>query len=422
MPAKKATPGASGKATARKEAAKRPASKKDIRAAKAAAPVEPEHGFETLAIHAGQPPDPATNAVVTPIHLTTTYAQEGLGGHKGFEYSRSGNPTRKALEECMAALEGGTRGFAFASGLAALTTLGFLLQKGDHVVAEENAYGGSVRYFNNLASRFGIEATYVDASDPRNVERAMRKNTKMVLAETPTNPNLKLNDVTKLAEVAHRHDALLVVDNTFATPYLQQPLKLGADVVWHSATKYLGGHSDVIAGVAVVKDKELGEKIGYFQNAGGGVLGPFDSYLVLRGLKTLAVRMERHSENALEIATFLESHPKVRFVNYPWLDSHPQAKLAQSQMRLGSGMLSFEVEGGKAGAIRLLAGLKLWTLAESLGAVESLVCHPVSMTHASIPLEQRERSGVTDGLLRLSVGLENVEDLKADLARALERV
>ena len=387
-----------------------------------AAEAQPEFAFETLAIHAGQAPDPSTNAIVTPIHLTTTYAQDGLGGHKGFEYSRSGNPTRKALEECVAALEGGSRGMAFASGLAALSTMGFLLQKGDHVVAEENAYGGSVRYFNNIAARFGVEATYVDASDPRNVEKAMRKNTRMVLAETPTNPNLKLNDIERLAKVAHDHEALLVVDNTFATPYVQQPLKLGADVVWHSATKYLGGHSDVIAGVAVTKDKELGDRLAYFQNAGGGVLGPFDSYLVLRGLKTLGVRMERHSENALELATFLESHPKVTAVNYPWLDSHPQAKLAQKQMRLGSGMLSFELVGGKAGAVRFLKGLRLWTLAESLGAVESLVCHPVSMTHASIPVEQRERSGVTDGLLRLSVGLEDVGDLKRDLERALEGV
>ncbi len=383
---------------------------------------EPQEGFETRAIHAGQAPDAATNAVVTPIHLTTTYAQDGLGGHKGFEYSRSGNPTRQALETCIASLEEGARGLAFASGLATLTTIGMLLEKGDHVVLEENAYGGTVRYFNQIAQRFGVEATYVDASDPANVEKAWRRNTKMLLAETPTNPNLKLLDLERLAKITGAHDALLVVDNTFATPYLQQPLKLGADVVWHSATKYLGGHSDVIAGVAVAKDPEVGDRLKFLQNAAGGVLGPFDSYLVLRGIKTLAVRMERHSESALEIASFLASHPKVTLVNYPWLEEHPQAKLAQRQMRLGGGMLSFEVKGGKAGAVRFLKGPKIWTLAESLGAVESLICHPVSMTHGSIPKEQRERSGVTDGLLRLSVGLEDVDDLKRDLERGLALV
>jgi cystathionine beta-lyase/cystathionine gamma-synthase len=405
----------------KKAAAKQPVTKKAVKAAKAA-PVEPEHAFETLAIHAGQAPDPTTGAVVTPIHPTTTYAQDGLGGHKGFEYSRTGNPTRKALEECMASLEGGVRGLAFASGMATLTTIGFLLEKGDHVVCEENAYGGSVRYFNNIANRAGIGITFVDASDPRNVEKAMRPETRMVIAETPTNPNLKLNDIEKLAKIAHNGDALFVVDNTFASPYLQQPLRLGADIVYHSATKYLGGHSDAVAGVLVAKDKDVGDRLAYLQNAAGGILGPFDSYLVLRGLKTLAIRMERHSENALDVAEFLQSHPKVSYVNYPWLDAHPQAKLAQKQMRLGSGMLSFEVKGGKAGAVKLLKGLRIWTLAESLGAVESLVCHPVSMTHGSVPEEQRRRSGVTDGLLRLSVGLENVVDLKVDLARALEGV
>ena len=394
-------------------AAKKPATKR----AKSTDP-----GFETRAIHAGQDPDPTTNAVVTPIHLTTTYAQDGLGGHKGFEYSRSGNPTRHALETCMASLEGGAQGFAFASGLSALTTIAMLLEKGDHVVLEENAYGGTVRAFNQIWSRFGIDATYVDASDPANVEKAWRKGTRMLLAETPTNPNLKLNDITRLAKITKANGALFVVDNTFATPYLQQPLALGADLVWHSATKYLGGHSDVIAGVAVAKDKALAERVKFLQNAAGGVLGPCDSYLVLRGIKTLAVRMERHSENALEIATFLEAHPKVTKVNHPWLESHPQTKLAQEQMRLGGGMLSFEVKGGKAGAVRFLKGPKLWTLAESLGAVESLICHPVSMTHASVPKEIRERSGVTDGLLRLSVGLEDVADLKADLEKGLALV
>ena len=390
---------------------------------KAPAPKEDEYRFETLAIHAGQEPDPATGAVVTPIHPTTTYAQDGLGGHKGFEYSRTGNPTRKALETCVAALEGGTRGLAFASGMATLTTLSFLLQKGDHVVCEENAYGGTVRFFNNVANRWGVDVTYVDASKPTNVEDAFRKATKMVIVESPTNPNLKLNDIEKISDIAHDNGALCVVDNTFATPYLQQPLKLGADVVYHSATKYLGGHSDAVSGVLVAREKELGEKLQYLQNAAGAVLSPFDSYLVLRGIKTLGVRMDRHSANALKVAQFLQAHPKVARVAYPWLDDHPQAKLARRQMKAGSGMVSFELKDGSRKATdKFLGGVKVWTLAESLGAVESLICHPVTMTHASVPEEQRKRSGVTPGLLRLSVGLEDVGDLIQDLERALARV
>ena len=399
--------------------AARRAAKKPTAAKKRGAPA---YRFETLAIHAGQDPDPTTGAVVTPIHPTTTYAQDGLGGHKGFEYSRTGNPTRKALETCIAALEGGARGLAFASGMATLTTITFLLQKGDHVVLEENAYGGTVRYFNNVLGKLGVDATYVDASDARNVKKAWRKNTKMLIAETPTNPNLKLNDIEALADVAHAGDGLFIVDNTFGTPYIQQPLKLGADIVYHSATKYLGGHSDSISGVLVAQDKEMGEKLAYYQNAAGAVLSPFDSYLVLRGIKTLGVRMERHSESALDLASFLEAHPKVARVNYPWLDSHKQADLAQRQMRLGSGMLSFELKGGLPAAKKFLTGTKLWTLAESLGAVESLICHPWTMTHASVPLEQRVRSGVTEGLLRLSVGIEDVRDLRDDLERGLAKV
>ncbi|MFA5862413.1 MAG: PLP-dependent aspartate aminotransferase family protein, partial [Candidatus Thermoplasmatota archaeon] len=323
---------------------------------------------------------------------------------------------------CIASLEGGARGLAFASGMATLTTITMLLQQGDHVVAEENAYGGTVRFFNNIANKQGIETTYVDASDPKNVEKAMKKNTKLVIAESPTNPNLKLNDIEAIAGVAHKRGALFVVDNTFASPYLQQPLKLGADVVYHSATKYLGGHSDTISGVLVAKDKDVGEKLQYYQNAAGAVLSPFDSYLVLRGIKTLGVRMDRHSENALRIAAFLADHPKVIKVNYPWLDSHPQHKLARKQMKAGSGMLSFELKGGKPSAINFLKGPKIWTLAESLGAVESLICHPVSMTHGSVPVEIRQRSGVTDSLLRLSCGLEHVDDLIADIERGLAMV
>lgn len=379
-------------------------------------------GFSTRAIHAGQDPDPTTGAVIVPIHPTTTYAQDGLGGHKGFEYSRTGNPTRKALETCVASLEGGARGLAFASGMATLTTITFLLQKGDHVILEENAYGGTVRYFNNIANKMGVETTYVDASHLQNVEDAFRKNTRMVIAETPTNPNLKLNDIEKIADVTHEHDALLVIDNTFATPYLQQPLALGADVVYHSATKYLGGHSDTVSGVLVTREKELGEKLAYYQNAAGAILSPFDSYLVLRGLKTLAVRMERHSASALALARHLEAHPKVQYVNYPFLETHPQHKLARRQMKAGSGLISFEVKGGLAGAKRFLKETGVWTLAESLGAVESLICHPVSMTHGSVPKEQRQRAGITDGLLRLSVGLEDIEDLERDLGRGLAKV
>lgn len=391
-------------------------------APRGSSPRTPPHAFETRAIHAGQDPDPTTGAVVVPIHPTTTYAQDGLGGHKGFEYSRTGNPTRKALETCIASLEGGERGLAFASGMATLTTITFLLQKGDHVICEENAYGGSVRYFNNIAKKMGIETTYVDASKLENVEKAFRKNTRMVVAETPTNPNLKLNDIEKIADLTHEHDALLVIDNTFATPYLQQPLALGADLVYHSATKYLGGHSDSVSGVLVAKEKELGDKLAYYQNAAGAILSPFDSYLVLRGIKTLGVRMDRTSENALALAKHLAAHPKVKYVNYPFLETHPQYKLARRQMKAGSGLISFEVKGGLAGAKRFLKDTGVWTLAESLGAVESLICHPVSMTHGSVPKEQRERGGITDGLLRLSVGIEHVEDLKRDLDRGLAKV
>ncbi|HET6404420.1 MAG TPA: PLP-dependent aspartate aminotransferase family protein [Candidatus Thermoplasmatota archaeon] len=399
---------------ASKKAAK-PASKKASAAA-------PQDAFETRAIHAGQEPDPTTGAVVVPIHPTTTYAQEGLGGHKGFEYSRTGNPTRKALETCIASLEGGERGLAFASGMATLTTISFLLQNGDHVILEENAYGGSVRYFNNIANKMGLETTYVDCSKLQNVEDAFRKNTKMLIAETPTNPNLKLNDIEKIADITHEHGALLTIDNTFATPYLQQPIALGADIVYHSATKYLGGHSDSVSGVAVTRTKELGDRLAYYQNAAGAILSPFDSYLVLRGIKTLGVRMDRHGENALALAEFLAQHPKVEYVNYPFLETHPQYKLARRQMKNGSGLISFEVKGGLAGAKRFLKDTGVWTLAESLGAVESLICHPVSMTHGSVPVEQRKRAGITDGLLRLSVGLENVADLQRDLEKALRAV
>ncbi|MHB8604522.1 MAG: trans-sulfuration enzyme family protein [Thermoplasmatota archaeon] len=375
--------------------------------------------FETRAIHAGQAPDPTTGAVVTAIHPTTTYAQSGLGEHKGFEYSRTGNPTRKALEDCVASLEGGARGLAFASGMAAITTVTHLLNAGDHVVAEENVYGGTVRYFNQVASRFGLSFTFVDASNPKNVEAAWRPNTKMLFLESPTNPNLKLNDIVELARLAKERGALSVVDSTFASPYLQRPLELGADVVLHSATKYLGGHSDAVGGVVVTRDAAIGERLAYLQNAIGAVLSPFDSWIILRGVKTLAVRMERTSDNAQKVAEWLAANPAVTRVNYPGLKSHPQHALAVRQMRRPSGLMSFELKGGFPAAKKFMGAVKLWTLAESLGAVESLVSHPASMTHASVPPEQRARSGVTDGLVRLSTGIENVEDLIGDLDRAI---
>jgi cystathionine gamma-lyase len=381
-----------------------------------------ERRFATKAVHAGQPPDPTTGAIVTPIHPTTTYQQEAIGRHKGFEYSRTGNPTRKALEENVAALEGARRGLAFASGMAAITTVTHLLRAGDHVVAEENVYGGTVRYFQQVASRFGISVDFVDASEPKNVERAMRPTTKFVYAETPTNPNLKLNDLTALADLAHDRGAMLVVDNTFASPYLQRPHERGADVVLHSATKYLGGHSDAIGGVVTTVDDAVAERLAFLQNATGAILGPFDSWLILRGIKTLHVRMDRHCENARAIAKWLAEHPKVERVNYPGLPTHPQHALAAKQMRDFGGMLSFELRAGAAAAREMASRTKVFALAESLGAVESLISHPASMTHASVPKAIRERSGVTDGLLRLSVGIEDADDLVEDLAQALDKV
>ncbi len=379
------------------------------------------YAFDTKLIHAGQSPDPITGAVVTPINLTTTYAQQGLGRHKGYEYSRSHNPTRRALEENVAALENGAAGFAFASGMAAITTVTSLLSAGDHVVSEENVYGGTVRYFQQIASRFGIEFTFVDASDVDAIAGAMGENTKMVYLESPTNPNLKVADLGKACALARDHGAMSVVDNTFATPYLQRPIDLGADVVIHSATKYLGGHSDTVSGLAVARTKELAQRIWFIQNASGGILSPFDSYLVLRGIKTLAVRMDRHCRSAMDIARWLEAHPKVEKVFYPGLGSHPQHALATRQMKAFGGMVSFELHGGEAAASRAAESVRLWTLGESLGAVESLMSYPWAMTHAAVPEEQRLRSGVTPGLLRLSVGLEDVEDLKRDLDEAFRK-
>ncbi|MEU4149963.1 cystathionine gamma-synthase [Streptomyces sp. NPDC026659] len=376
-----------------------------------------EH-FETLAIHAGNTADPLTGAVVPPIYQVSTYKQDGVGGLRGgYEYSRSANPTRTALEENLAALEGGRRAFAFASGLAAEDTLlRTLLAPGDHVVIPNDAYGGTFRLFAKVATRWGVEWSVADTSDPAAVRAAMTPKTKAVWVETPSNPLLGITDIAAVAQVAHAAGAKLVVDNTFATPYLQQPLSLGADVVVHSLTKYMGGHSDVVGGALIVADEGLGEEIGFHQNAMGAVAGPFDSWLVLRGTKTLAVRMDRHSENATKIADMLSRHPRVTSVLYPGLPEHPGHEVAAKQMRAFGGMISFRVEGGEEAAVEVCNRTKIFTLGESLGGVESLIEHPGRMTHASAagsPLE------VPADLVRLSVGIENADDLVEDLKQAL---
>jgi len=374
--------------------------------------------FETIALHAGQDPDPLTGAVVPPIHQVSTFKQDGVGGLRGgYEYSRSANPTRSALEECLAAIEGGTRGLAFASGLAAEDTLLRAVTKpGDHVVIPDDAYGGTYRLFAQVLTRWGVEYTPVPLSDVEAVRPAIRPNTTVVWVETPTNPLLSIADIAALSTVAHEAGALLVVDNTFASPYLQQPLSLGADVVVHSTTKYLGGHSDVVGGALVASSPELGEQLAYYQNAMGAVSGPFDAWLVLRGIKTLAVRMDRHGENAAAVVDMLAEHPRVRRVLYPGLPGHPGHEIAAKQMRGFGGMVSFQVDGGEDAAVALVNRTEIFTLAESLGGVESLIEHPGRMTHASAagsPLE------VPGDLVRLSVGLEHSHDLVADLQRAL---
>ncbi len=377
-------------------------------------------GFETLAIHAGQDPDPTTGAVVPPIYQVSTYKQDGVGGlRSGYEYSRSGNPTRSALEECLAALEGGRRGLAFASGLAAEDTLlRTVCSPGDHVVIPDDAYGGTYRLFARVLERWGLEHTAVPVTDADAVQAAIRPGrTKVVWVETPTNPLLGIADLTALAHVAHEAEALLVVDSTFASPYLQQPIAHGADVVVHSTTKYLGGHSDVVGGALVVADEALGEQLAYHQNAMGAVAGPFDSWLVLRGIRTLAVRMERHCDNAEQAAELLLAHPRVTAVHYPGLAMHPGHDVAVKQMRRFGGIVSFQVAGGQDAAIAVCDRAKVFTLGESLGGVESLIEHPHRMTHASVagsPLE------VPADLVRLSVGIETVGDLLADLQQALE--
>ncbi len=379
-----------------------------------------ERGFATRAIHVGQEPDAATGATIVPIYQTSTYTQEAPGRNKGYEYSRTGNPTRAALEECVAALEGAEHGLAFASGLAATTAVMSLLAPGDHIVAGDDLYGGSYRLFDKVLQKSnGLDFTFVDTTDPESVEAALRPETKMLWVETPTNPMLTLSDVALLSEMAHGRGATVAVDNTFASPYFQQPLSLGADIVVHSTTKYMGGHSDVVGGTAVTSNQDLHERMAFYQNAAGAVPGPFDSWIVLRGLKTLAVRMRQHEENALAVARFLQDHPQVATVNYPGLPSHPQHGLAKRQMSGFSGMVSFTLKGGAEAAYAAVQKTEVFHFAESLGGVESLITHPASMTHAAIPKEQREARGVTDGLLRLSVGIEDKEDLVADLERAI---
>lgn len=375
--------------------------------------------FATKAIHAGQEPDDSTGAVMTPIFQTSTYVQAGLGENKGFEYSRTGNPTRTALEACMAAIEDGKYGLAFASGMAAESAILSLLSTGDHIVSCDDLYGGTYRIFERVMRRYNVEASYVPAGDVAAYEQAIRPNTKMIWLETPTNPLLGLVDIRAIAEIAHRRNLLVVVDNTFASPYFQHPLKLGADIVVHSTTKYINGHSDVIGGALALNNEEVYEAIKFYQNAAGGVPSPFDSWLTLRGIKTLAVRMRQHEENARTVARFLAEHPRVEKVYYPGLPSHPDHELAKRQMSGFGGMVSFQSKGTYANVAQLVRRFKVFALAESLGGVESLVCHPASMTHGSIPKEIREARGLTDTLLRLSVGIEDIEDIIGDLEQAL---
>jgi len=376
--------------------------------------------FSTRAIHAGQQHDPTTGAVMVPIYATSTYAQESPGTHKGFEYSRSQNPTRMAFERCIADLESGSHGFAFASGLAAIATILELLDSGAHIIATDYLYGGSFRLFEQVRKRSAaLQFSFVDMSDVSAIEAAIRPNTRMIWIETPTNPLLRLADLAAIATLARKHRLMAVADNTFASPYVQRPLESGIDIVMHSTTKYLNGHSDIIGGCVVVNTDELGEKLKFLQNAIGSIAGPFDSFLALRGLKTLALRMERHCSNAMAVARWLEKNPKVARVIYPGLESHPQHKLAKKQMSAFGGIVTFVVDGDLAATRRVLERTRLFTLAESLGGVESLIEHPAIMTHASIPSDKRDQIGISDSLVRLSVGIEDPDDLIADLDMAL---
>lgn len=378
----------------------------------------PRWGIATRALHVGQGPDPATGAVVQPIHLATTYHQDEVGVHRGFEYSRSNNPTRQALEECLASLEAARHCLTFASGLAATTTVMLLLDPGDHVVVNDDVYGGTARLFNRVLSRYGFSFAPADLRDPEAVHEVMTERTRMVWLESPTNPLLRLVDVAAVSAIARDRGVLTVVDNTFATPVLQNPLALGADIVLHSSTKYLGGHSDVVGGAVMLNDDELTQRLRFHQNAVGAVPSPFDCWLLLRGVKTLAIRVAQQCGNAMHVAEYLQAHSRVRAVHYPGLRGHPQHALAQRQMAAPGGMVSFDVDG-EAAALSALARMRVFTLAESLGAVESLAEHPARMTHASLPAERRREVGIGDGLIRLSVGIEDVADLLADLDQAL---
>jgi cystathionine beta-lyase/cystathionine gamma-synthase len=381
--------------------------------------LKPSARFSTVCLHAGQEPDPSTGAIVTPIYQTSTYVQEALGRHKGFEYARTQNPTRMALERNLAAIESGKAGFAFASGMAAIGAVASLLKSGDHVIVSDNVYGGTFRLFDKVLSRYQLSFSYVDTGDLERSERAFTPSTRMLFVETPSNPVMRLTDLKGAADLAHRHGVKLVVDNTFASPCLQRPIELGADLVVHSTTKYLNGHSDSVGGAVIaVADADI-EWMTFVQNAGGAIMGPFDAWLVLRGTKTLPLRMAQHNVSGLALAEFLERHPKVERVYYPGLPSHPQHELAKQQMRGFGGMLAFDL-GSLDAARRLLNRVRLLALAESLGGVETLISHPATMTHASVPADRRQALGITDGLVRISVGLEDIEDLKEDLGQALD--
>ncbi|MEO7156079.1 MAG: cystathionine gamma-synthase [Vicinamibacterales bacterium] len=381
--------------------------------------LQDDAGFSTICIHAGQEPDPATGAIITPIYQTSTYVQDGLGQpHAGFEYGRTQNPTRMALERNVAAIEAGTAAFAFASGMAAIDALLTRLESGDHVLVSDNTYGGTFRLFEKVRRKFGLDFTYVDTSKPELIEPAIKPNTKYLFIETPTNPMLHITDIQCVSAIAHRKNVKVIVDNTFASPYLQRPLTMGADIVLHSTTKFLNGHSDSVGGVVILKHQDDVEWMKFVQNAAGAILGPMDSWLILRGTKTLTIRMERTNDNAQIIADYLEAHPKVKRTIYPGLTSHPHHALARKQMNGFGGLISFDV-GSLDNARTVLERLRLMALAESLGGVETLISHPAIMTHASVPADRRAMLGITDGLIRISVGIEDVEDLQADLDQAL---
>lgn len=377
--------------------------------------------FETRAIHAGQHPDPTTGAIMTPVYLTSTYVQESPGVHKGWEYSRTHNPTRKAYEDCIANLESGKFGFAFASGCAAATTIMHMLKSGDHVIAMDDMYGGTFRLFDKVFKLQGLEYSFVDLTKSENIQSAIKPTTKMIWLETPTNPTLKLADIKAICAIAKTKNILVVVDNTFMSPYFQRPLELGADLVVHSATKYIGGHSDMVGGAVVTSNPQIAEKLAFLSNAMGGIQGAFDSFLALRSLKTLSVRMRAHAESAMKVAEFLSTHPKVEKILYPGLKSHPQHALAKQQMHGFGGMITFFIKGGLPAARNFLESVKVFALAESLGGVESLIEHPAIMTHASVPPEQRKALGIDDSLIRLSVGIEDCGDLLEDLKQAFEK-